>query len=88
MYLNRVKKQSLLQVFNLIISLGQKVDDVYKFAGISAAHDFDGYTCYLTYRDLTVSLLFHGSYDFDYQNEQTLVLFFDKVAKLLAEQAN
>jgi len=85
MYLNRLKKQNLLQVFNLITTQGQKIEGGYEFSGIHAAHDVDGYTCWLTYKDLTVTLLFHGAYDFDYQDADTLALFFNKIAKLLVK---
>ncbi|PKF63666.1 DUF3081 domain-containing protein [Psychromonas sp. psych-6C06] len=83
MYLDRLKKQNLLEVFDLITSNGNKVDGVYQFEDINASHDFDGYTCWLSYRDLTVSLLFHGSYDFQYENKETLEQFFKKVSNLL-----
>jgi len=86
MYLNRLKKQNMLQVYNLITTKGNKLNGVYEFCGIRASHDFDGYTCWLSYKDLTISLLFHGSYDFDYQDKTTLELFFKKVSRLLADK--
>jgi len=86
MYLDRLKKQNMLQVFNLVITHGNKEQGFYELAGIRASHDFDGYTCWLAYQDLTISLLFHGSYDFDYKDDKTLEMFFKKVTKLLAEK--
>jgi hypothetical protein len=86
MYLDRIKKQNLLQVFDLIITKGQKKNGVYTFSDITASHDFDGYTCCLAYQDLTITLLFHGSYDFDYQHDNTLEIFFKKVDELLADK--
>jgi len=56
-----------LQVFNLITTKESKKDGVYALSDISASQDFDGYTCWLAYKDLTITLLFHGSYYFDYQ---------------------
>lgn len=86
MDVNRLKKRDLLQIFNLITTKGRKFDGAYEFSGIRASHDFDGYTCWLAYKDLTITLLFHGSYDFDYQDEDTLKLFFKKVSALLSEK--
>lgn len=86
MYLDRVKKQNLLQIFNLVTTKGTKTDGIYELSGIRASQDFDGYTCWLAYKDLTVTLMFHGSHDFDYQQKDTLESFFKKVSKLLSDQ--
>jgi len=64
------------------------VTGIYEFAGIRAANDFDGYTCWLAYKDLTITLLFHGKYDFDYKDEDTLKAFFKKIAVLIADRDN
>ena len=85
MYLDRIKKQNLLQIFNLITTKGNKKDGVYALSGITASQDFDGYTCWLAYKDLTITLLFHGSYDFDYQKDNTLEIFFNKIENLLSD---
>ena len=88
MDMNQLKKRNLLQVFDLITTKGNKCDGVYEFAGIRAANDFDGYTCWLAYKDLTITLLFHGKYDFDYKDEDTLKAFFKKIAVLIADRDN
>ncbi|MEH6451432.1 MAG: DUF3081 domain-containing protein [Psychromonas sp.] len=86
MDINKDKKRNLLQVFELITSKGTKVNGVYELVGIRASHDFDGYTCWLAYKDLTVSLLFHGKYHFDYKDEDTLKVFFNKISTMLADK--
>ncbi|WP_372882209.1 DUF3081 domain-containing protein [Psychromonas sp.] len=86
MDITKVNKRNMLEAFDLITTRGEKVDGVYEFDGIRAAHDFDGYTCWLSYKDLTISLLFHGKYDFDYQDEDTLKAFFKKISRLLADK--
>ena len=83
MDINKMKKRHLLQVFELITSKGVKSEGSYQYEGITASHDFDGYTCWLGFKDLTVTLLFHGAYDLDYQSDETLKIFFKKVANLL-----
>ncbi|MDX2319559.1 MAG: DUF3081 family protein [Moritella sp.] len=88
MDINRLQKQNLLQIFDLIITNGSKADGIYQFSGIRASYDFDGYTCWLGYQDLTITLLFHGAYHFDYKDEDTLKAFFKKVAGLLADKDN
>jgi hypothetical protein len=86
MDINKFKKRHLLQIFDLITTKGIKTDSTYTYSDISASHDFDGYTCWLSYKDLTVTLLFHGSYDLDYKEEDTLKIFFKKIANLLEDK--
>lgn len=74
-----------LHVFNLITSQGDKNANGYEYLGIQAAHDFDGYTCYLTYKDLTLTLLFHGRYTFDFEAEDTMATFMKKVNQIITE---
>ena len=88
MYLDRIKKQNLLQVFNLITTKGDEIGGVYTLSDITASQDFDGYTCWLAYKDLTITLLFHGSYDFNYQQNKTLEVFFKKIENLLSDQVH
>ncbi|MFT6735256.1 MAG: hypothetical protein ACJAS9_003461, partial [Polaribacter sp.] len=61
---------------------GVKVEGEYKFLGIRAWHDFEGYTCWLAYKDLTVTLLFHGKFSIDYEQKDTLHEFYKKVNSL------
>jgi len=83
MSISKIKKLNLLQAFDLVTTNGSKSNGSYELSGIRASHDFDGYTCWLAYKDLTVTLLFHGAVDFDYQEQDTLDLFFKKISNLL-----
>ena len=47
-----------LYVFNYVLSNGTKRQGKYHFGELSAWHDFDGYTCYIGYKDLTMSFTF------------------------------
>jgi len=87
MKISRLKKMNLLHVFNVVTTQGTHANGYYEFAGLRASLDIDGYTCWLSYKDLTVTLLFHGMYDFDYQEKDTLDTFFKKVVHILHEQA-
>jgi len=88
MDINQLKKTSLLEVFNMITTKGEKTDGVYELDNIRASYDFDGYTCWLMYKDLTITLLFHGKYSFDYKEEKTVKEFEHKVTDLLADKIN
>jgi hypothetical protein len=82
--INKEKMRNILETFEIITSKGSKQNNVYQFSGMRAWHDFDGYICWLAYKDLTITLLFHGKYQLDYKNNQTLTDFFKKSDELLA----
>tara|TARA_R110001583_G_scaffold67490_8_gene192969 strand:- start:14000 stop:14260 length:261 start_codon:yes stop_codon:yes gene_type:complete len=86
MDINKVKKRNMLEVFNVITTKGAKKDGAYELLGIRASQDFDGYTCWLTYKDLTVTLLFHGKYDLEYKEKETLKAFFNKISSLVTDK--
>lgn len=82
--INKEKMRNILETFELITSKGVKENNVYQLSGLRAWHDFDGYICWLAYRDLTITLLFHGKYQLDYENNETLADFFKKSDQLLS----
>ena len=86
MSINPLMNRNLLEIFDLITTQGIKGSEGYEFADIKASYDFDGYTCWIVFKDLTVTLLFHGKYAFDYTNQKTLKEFFNKVSELLANK--
>ncbi len=72
-----------LSAFNEILTKGKRIDSEYQLNGVKAWHDYDGYTCYIGYKDLTLTLLFHGKLSLDYQEKKTLAEFYDKMKKIL-----
>lgn len=86
MDVNKLKKRDLLQAFDLVTTKGIKTDGVYELSGVKASQDFDGYTCWLSFKDLTVTLLFHGTFDMDYEDEDTQKAFFKKISNMLADK--
>lgn len=79
-----MKLHKYLTLFNQAISQGKKQNDgKYNFNEVLAWHDHDGYTCYLGYKDLVMTLYFHSKYAYDYEDEKTLASF-----ELLVEHFN
>ena len=81
---NTLKNRDFLRVFDLVSTKGTKAKQAYEFLGIRAWHDFDGYTCWLAYNDLTVTMLFHGKFSVEYKEEATFNQFQKKVYSLMA----
>lgn len=78
-----MKLSQYLYVFNHIRTKGIKTKDVYYNGDLFAWHDIDGYTCYLGYKDLTLTLYFHGKHAYEYQDKKTLKKFEQLVKKVL-----
>ncbi|MGB1298864.1 MAG: DUF3081 family protein [Psychrobium sp.] len=51
-----------LKVFNKILEHGVERDGKCHYRQVSAWHDFDGYTCFLGYKTLTMTIYFHNKY--------------------------
>ena len=76
-----------LSVLNEVLTKGTRIgsitDSKYELDGLTAWHDYDGYTCYLRYKDLTLTLLFHGKFAIDYQDKKTVTEFYEKSKRIL-----
>ena len=72
-----------LHLYNVVSSMGKKIDGVFQYGDIKAWHDFDGYTCWLSYKDLTVTLMFHSKFEFEYSQKDTLVEFSKQLTLLV-----
>jgi hypothetical protein len=80
---NTLTTRDFLRIFDLISTNGIKSNGAYEFLGIRAWHDFDGYTCWLAYNDLTITMLFHGKFSIEYEDEDTFNKFNKKVNSLM-----
>ncbi|GAA0822947.1 DUF3081 domain-containing protein [Colwellia sp. D2M02] len=85
MHQPQLSLKQYLKAFNIITSKGDKSKHRYCLDNVDAWHDFDGYTCFLGYKDLTLTLLFHGRYAFDYQHEETLTAFLALLTEMLKD---
>jgi len=81
---NTLTNRDFLSLFNLILSKGIKIESTYELSGIQAWSDFDGYTCWLSYKDLTITLLFHSKFDVDFEKKETFEEFYKKANSLIA----
>lgn len=79
---NSIDIKQLLNVFNKITRDGVKKDDSYVLNQIAAWTDFDGYTCFLQYQDVKVSIYFHNKYHVEAINERSLEAFEALIAKM------
>ena len=77
-----------LSVFNHAIEHGNKRNNKYHYQGIIAWHDFEGYTCYLGYQGLTMTIYFHNKFSYDSPSNQIQNEFEALVNKLIYDNAS
>ncbi|MDH5915683.1 DUF3081 domain-containing protein [Vibrio splendidus] len=74
---NRITIIEFLRVFDCIRSSGEQLGEMV------AWHDYDGYTCWLSYRDVTVTLMFHGSLRIEYDKASNYEDFINRCLAML-----
>ncbi|REL34576.1 DUF3081 family protein [Thalassotalea euphylliae] len=79
---NELDVKYCLSVFNKVLSDGEVLEGKRHWQGLSAWADFDGYTCYLQFNQVVVTLLFHGKYDVSKPNEEAWQQFLKKIKSL------
>lgn len=83
MTLKLQEKRHFLEIFNVITTKGKKQNNGYEYEGIRAWHDYDGYTCWLAFQDVTITLFFHNKFQVEYDKEETFHLFTRKIVQIL-----
>lgn len=82
---NSIDLKSCLSVYDKVISQGEKSGEEYTLEGIKAWTDFDGYNCFLQYKDVTITLMFHGKYDVKFEQAESLTLFEKKLIAMTTD---
>ncbi len=83
---NRLTVMQFLHVFDCVRANGDKHDHKYQLGELVAWHDYDGYTCWLGYKDVVVTLMFHGSLKIEYQNSKNYAAFNKQCLTLTASK--
>lgn len=83
---SRLTIKQFLRAFDSVCSSGEKFEHKYHLNGLDAWHDFDGYTCWLGYEDVTVTLMFHGSLKIEYDNQANYSEFLKRCLVLTANK--
>ncbi|WP_438864022.1 DUF3081 family protein [Neptunicella sp.] len=79
---NELNTKQALSVFNQVCEKGEKRETHYYYQDMEAWHDFDGYTCFLKFNQVTLTLYFHGKYNLDYSDNGQLESFLRKLANM------
>lgn len=79
---NELDQRLVLKVFEKVRQHGEKTPQGHQLEGMHAYTDFDGYTAFLAYQEVVLTLGFHNQYQFDYPNRHQLELFMNKIKQL------
>ncbi|WP_300179643.1 DUF3081 domain-containing protein [uncultured Aliivibrio sp.] len=82
---SRLTTKEFLRVFDCIRSNGDRFDNKYLFGEIYAWHDYDGDTCWLGYKDVTVTLMFHGSLKIEFDKSSNYSDFTNQCLAMITE---
>ncbi|NRD72666.1 DUF3081 family protein [Shewanella sp. VB17] len=73
-----------LELFNHVLTHGTKQLSTMCLGSLSAWHEIDGYTCYLRSEGVTLTLLFHNRFSYEYDDESALLTFKSETEKVFA----
>jgi hypothetical protein len=76
---NTIDTKQSLALFNHVLANGVSHNDGYRLDGLLAWHDFDGYTCFLQYRSVVMTMMFHGKYELTYKDKDDFIAFEKRV---------
>lgn len=82
----RLTVKEFLKVFDCVRSNGERTEDCYRLGMINAWHDYDGYTCWIGYKDVTVTLMFHGALKIEYRDKAHYNEFIQQCLALTASK--
>ncbi len=71
--------KKVLRVFQKVVDHGQKVENAYRFGGISVESDFDGYNLLLCDDAVKLHIFFHNTHKFEYKRSVELEAFMEKI---------
>lgn len=79
---DRLTTNVFLRVFDRIRCQDESSEEKYPLGKLYAWHDYDGYTCWISYKDVTVTLMFHGSLNIEYSNNANYADFINQCLTL------
>lgn len=81
---HRLVTRDFLRLFDVVSTRGINHQGIRELSGIRAWHDYDGYTCWLSFKDATVTLMFHGSLLVECDNSKTMDELYRLAHRLIA----
>ncbi|MBB5210631.1 DUF3081 family protein [Microbulbifer hydrolyticus] len=78
----KIDVKQALRVFDKITKHGEKTDEGWRYRGLTASTDFDGYTVFLNSPKVELTIFFHNKFTVDYRNQVDLDEFIELLGKI------
>ncbi len=75
----KINIRKALRVTQTVMDKGVKEDNAYRYKGLYASSDFDGYTAMLYNDYVSLHINFHNTFTFEYSNSKARDAFLEKV---------
>ncbi|WP_288129569.1 DUF3081 family protein [Microbulbifer sp.] len=79
---HRVDIKQALRVFEIITRKGEKTEEGWRYRGLTASTDFDGYTVFLRSASVELTIFFHNKFTVDCRNAMELEEFIGLLEKV------
>ena len=78
----KIDVKQALRVFDKITKNGEKTEEGWRYRGLTASTDFDGYTVFLRSQNVELTIFFHNKFTVDCKRSMDLEDFVDLLAKI------
>ena len=78
----KIDVKMALRVFDKITQKGEKTDDGWRYRGLTASTDFDGYTVFLRSQTVELTIFFHNKFSVDCRRSTDLDEFIGLLEKI------
>ncbi|WP_078083743.1 DUF3081 family protein [Microbulbifer mangrovi] len=81
-YEHKIDVKQALRVFDKITKLGEKTEDGWRYRGLTASTDFDGYTIFLRSQKVELTIFFHNKFSVSCRFPMDLEEFIEMMDKI------
>jgi Protein of unknown function (DUF3081) len=78
----KIDIKKALRVFDKATREGEKRDDGWHYRGLTVSTDFDGYTVFMNWQNVQLTIFFHNKFTVDCKNAFQLQEFTELLEKL------
>ena len=78
----KVDVKQALRVYQIIVDQGERLEEGYRYRGLTALSDFDGYNITIKNDYVSLTILFHNKIDFKFSNKRERIVFLETLDQI------